>query len=96
MNINEIATKQDILAVLHKLNDLMETVERLKTTSGAKKDNTYLTGKEVMEKLRISKSHLNDLRIEGKIPYVKTCGVIRYPAAEIERMLSKYFNPRCD
>jgi len=49
MNINEIATKQDILAVLHKLNDLMETVECFKPTSGAEKVNTYLNGKEVME-----------------------------------------------
>jgi hypothetical protein len=90
MNIQEIATKEDIVALHQKLNSLIATVDRLIHTPDTSKNEKYLTSKEVMEMLRISKSHLNDLRIEGKIPHTKPYGVILYPKAEIEKMLKKW------
>ncbi len=90
MNIQEIATKEDILALHLKLNSLIAAVERLIPESLANKNEKYLTSKEVMEVLRISKSHLNDLRIEGKIPHTKPYGIFLYPKAEIEKMLKKW------
>ena len=87
MNVNEIATKEDILVLQQKINSLIATVESLKSSSTTKKDETYLTSKEVMELFKISKSHLSDLRIEGRIPYMKPFGVLLYPKSEIDKIL---------
>jgi predicted DNA-binding transcriptional regulator AlpA len=89
MNTNEIVTKQDLYLLHEKIDYLIETVEKLKFPSQNNKHEVYLTSKEVMDTYKISKSHLSDLRIEGKIPYSNPFGVILYPKSEIEELIRK-------
>jgi len=87
MNPNDIATKQDIQMLLEKINRLMDEIAKIKSPHENPRQETYLTSREVIEMYKISKSHLTDLRIEGKIPYSKPFGIYIYPKSEIEKIL---------
>lgn len=89
MNPNEIATKQDIDLLKEKLNAVLCELKKRDQANQVASGEEYLTSKQVMETYKISKSHLTDLRIEGKIPYTDGFGVILYPKKEIERILSR-------
>lgn len=49
---------------------------------------TYLTDKELSERLKISRRTLQDYRSAGKIPYYLVCGKILYKESQIEKMIS--------
>ena len=52
----------------------------------------YLTDKEVVEKIHISRSSLGTQRKRGAgIPYTKIKGKIRYRAADLEKYGSDYY-----
>lgn len=87
MNPNEIATKQDIYLLQEKINMLIDLIKKLQSDKSCGSQETYLTSKEVTETFKISKSHLSDLRIEGKIPYSDTFGVLLYSKSEIESII---------
>ena len=89
MNTNEIATKQDINKLHEKINDLIDTIGKLKSHSPNKSQEEYLTSKEMQETYKFSKSHLSDLRNEGKVPYSDTFGIYLYPKSEIEELVKK-------
>ena len=87
MNPNEIATKQDINALHEKLNQLLNAYANQHGSPKNYHPETYLNSKEVCETYKVSKSHLTDLRIEGKIPFLKPFGVLLYPKSEIEKII---------
>ena len=89
MNLNEIATKHDIEMLHKKINLLLEEIAKIKPPNENFHNETYLTSKEVIEKYKISKSHLTDLRIENKIPYSKPFGILIYPKSEIEKIINE-------
>lgn len=89
MNTNEIATKQDIDILHKKINSLIDAFDKLISVHNNNSQEDYLTSKEVCQKYKISKSHLTDLRIEGKIPYSKPFGVFLYPQNEIEKIIKE-------
>ncbi|MCX6291628.1 MAG: helix-turn-helix domain-containing protein [Bacteroidetes bacterium] len=87
MNPNDIATKQDINQLHDKLSLLLEEIAKIKSPVENPAQEKYLTSREVSETYKISKSHLTDLRTEGKIPYSKPFGVLLYPKSEIEKII---------
>jgi hypothetical protein len=87
MNPNEIATRQDIYLLQQKVDKLTNLIEKLQSNPDSGIQEVYLTSKEVTDTFKISKSHLCDLRIEGKIPYSDSFGVLLYPKSEIENIL---------
>ncbi len=92
MTMNEIATKQDLHLLHEKINNLIDSVGKLNYFPQNIAEEVYLTSKEVTEIFKISKSHLADLRIEGKIPYSEPFGILLYPKSEIEQLIRKGLN----
>ena len=69
-----------------KLELLNEIKQLLKEQSGAS-TRKWLKSYEVRELLKISTGTLQNLRLNGTLPYTKIGGVIYYDAAEIQLML---------
>ncbi len=68
-----------------------EIIQALKeaTQSNSTLEKKWLRSKEVREKLSISPSTLQTMRIKGRIPFTKLSGIIYYPADEIQSLLYK-------
>lgn len=69
--------------------ELLEEIRELlnnKSGAGSKK---WLKSTDVMKLLKISPGTLQNLRINGTIPYTKIGGLIYYDAGEIERVMEK-------
>lgn len=67
--------------------ELLDDIKNLlaKQTSGRIKK--YLKSSEVMELLRVSPGTLQNLRINGTLPYTKVGGIIYYDAEEIQKVM---------
>ena len=70
------------LELFHELKKLLE--QQPKGT--AKK---YLKSAEVMELLKVSPGTLQNLRINGTLPYSKVGGIIFYDAEEIHKIIKQ-------
>lgn len=68
--------------------ELLEDIKKLlsKKTSGTLK--RYLKSAEVMDLLQISPGTLQNLRINGTLPYSKVGGIIYYDAEEIQKIMN--------
>ena len=89
MQISEIATKTDLEKVKE---ELISAFKGLFTQSpGAAKK--WLKSAETMQLLQISASGLQNLRINGTIPYTKLGGVIYYDFSEIVKILEANKKP---
>ena len=71
-----------------KIELLQEFKKLLENTSstGVKK---YLKSSELMELLKVSPGTLQNLRINGTLPYTKIGGIIFYDAEEIEKVMNE-------
>ena len=49
----------------------------------------YLKSSELMDLLKISPGTLQNLRINGTLPFTKVGGIIYYDAAEIQKVMDK-------
>ena len=67
--------------------ELLDDIKKLlsKQSSGTLKK--YLKSSEVMELLQVSPGTLQNLRINGTLPYTKVGGIIYYDAAEIQNVM---------
>ena len=67
-----------------------EIIEALKdaTKSNSTLEKKWLRSKEVREKLSISSTTLQTMRIKGEIPFSKISGIIYYPADGIQNILN--------
>ena len=67
-----------------------EIIQALKeaTQSNSTLEKKWLRSKEVREKLSISSSTLQTMRIKGEIPFSKVSGIIYYPADGIQNLLN--------
>ena len=91
MNADELITKADLLqAEAHIIAAISEVMNRTGTMP-----KKWLKSHEVMELLGLSSSGLQNLRINGKIPYSKIGGVIYYPYDEIVNILEKNKRNSC-
>jgi len=82
METNEIVTKADLLQV--KTDILVALNEVMNRGNVSQK---WMKSHEVMEMLGLSSSGLQNLRINGTIPYTKLGGVIYYSKDDISKIL---------
>ncbi|WP_417619826.1 helix-turn-helix domain-containing protein [Oceanihabitans sediminis] len=81
---NQIITTDDLYEF--KLQ-LFEELKKLLNKSSHKPNQQYLKSAEVMKLLKVSPGTLQNLRINGTIPYTKIGGIILYDYQEITRVL---------
>lgn len=68
--------------------ELLEEIKKL-ITPKPQESKRYLKSSEVMEMLSISPGTLQNLRINGTLPYSKIGGIILYEEREIERVMEE-------
>ncbi|MCM4158459.1 helix-turn-helix domain-containing protein [Antarcticibacterium flavum] len=68
--------------------ELLEEIKSIlaKQTSGTLK--RYLKSSDVMDLLQVSPGTLQNLRINGTLPYTKIGGIIYYDAEEIQKVMT--------
>lgn len=82
----EILTTDDLYEFkLELLEEMKKVIQSLKQQEPKK----YLKSSEVMELLSISPGTLQNLRLNGTLPYSKIGGIILYEEKEIERVLEE-------
>ena len=82
----EILTTDDLYEFkLELLEEMKKVIQSLKQQEPKK----YLKSSEVMELLSISPGTLQNLRLNGTLPYSKIGGIILYEEKEIERVLDE-------
>lgn len=69
--------------------ELLEEIKDLFKQSSEGQQKKYLKSAEVINMLQISPSTLQNLRINGTIPYSKIGGLIYYNKADIFRVLEE-------
>lgn len=69
--------------------ELLEEMKNLLMKQSGGTNKKWLKSTEVMEMLKISPGTLQNLRVNGTIPYTKIGGLIYYDAAEIERVMEE-------
>lgn len=69
--------------------ELIEELRTLISKTPAQQTRKYLKSAEVMELLQISPGTLQNLRINGTLPYSKIGGIILYDAEEIQSILNE-------
>lgn len=80
-----IITTDDLREFKMELLDDIKTI-LCKQTSGTLKK--YLKSSEVMEMLQISPGTLQNLRINGTLPYSKMGGIIYYDSEDIQKVMN--------
>jgi predicted DNA-binding transcriptional regulator AlpA len=68
--------------------ELLDDIKNLLTKQSKGKLKRYLKSSEVMELLQISPGTLQNLRINGTLPYTKIGGIIYYDTEEIQEILT--------
>ncbi|MFD2586054.1 helix-turn-helix domain-containing protein [Croceitalea marina] len=69
--------------------ELLEDMRKLLAQHKGSGLKRYLKSNEVMEFLKISPGTLQNLRINGTLPYSKVGGVIFYDAEDIQRVMEE-------
>ena len=69
--------------------ELLEDIKQLLKQQKSGKIKKYLKSAEVMDYLQISPGTLQNLRINGTLPYTKIGGIIYYDAAEIQKVMEE-------
>jgi hypothetical protein len=67
--------------------ELLEDLKALLSNQAPGKLKKYLKSAEVMKLLQVSPGTLQNLRINGTLPYTKVGGIIYYDAQEIQHVM---------
>lgn len=67
--------------------ELLDDIKKLLSKQGSGNIRKYLKSSEVMDLLQVSPGTLQNLRINGTLPYTKVGGIIYYDAAEIQNVM---------
>lgn len=67
--------------------DLLEEIKKLLVKQTSNKSKKYMKSAEVMELLQISPGTIQNLRINGTLPYTKIGGTIFYDSEEIQKVM---------
>lgn len=67
--------------------ELLDEIRQLLQGHTGQKNKKWLKSTDVMEQLKISPGTLQNLRINGTLPYTKIGGLIYYDSAEIEELM---------
>ena len=81
----KIATTEDLIEL--KL-DLLDEIRKILTSKSVGSNKRYLKSSEVMELLKISPGTLQNLRMNGTLPYSKVGGVILYDWEQIQQVIT--------
>ncbi|MEZ4802279.1 MAG: helix-turn-helix domain-containing protein [Gelidibacter sp.] len=82
----QVLTTDDLYEFKIQLFEELKKLMDNKPQSGKKK---YLKSSEVMEMLQVSPGTLQNLRINGTLPYSKIGGIIFYDAEEINLIMKE-------
>ncbi|WP_417885045.1 helix-turn-helix domain-containing protein [Zunongwangia sp.] len=69
--------------------ELLDDIKNLLTKQSSGKIKKYLKSSEVMDLLQISPGTLQNLRINGTLPYTKVGGIIYYDVEEIQKVMEE-------
>lgn len=69
--------------------ELLEELKQIIQQPGKSPEKRYLKSAEVMELLQVSPGTLQNLRINGTLPYSKIGGIIFYDSEEIHRIIQE-------
>ena len=69
--------------------ELLSDIEHIISKQSQGQLKTYLKSSELMDLLKISPGTLQNLRINGTLPFTKVGGIIYYDAAEIQKVMDK-------
>ncbi len=69
--------------------ELLDDIKELLTYQTNSKLKKYLKSSEVMDLLQISPGTLQNLRVNGILPYTKVGGIIYYATDEIQKVMSE-------
>ncbi|WP_027125872.1 helix-turn-helix domain-containing protein [Gelidibacter mesophilus] len=67
--------------------ELLDDIKKLLSKQTTGKLKKYLKSSEVMDLLQVSPGTLQNLRINGTLPYNKVGGIIYYDAEEIQKVM---------
>ena len=67
--------------------ELLEEIKELLVTQSSGTIKKYLKSSEVMDLLQVSPGTLQNLRINGTLPYTKVGGIIYYDSQEIQNVM---------
>lgn len=84
---DQLITTEDLLAFKSELLSEIGKLLRQSSTSPAKK---WLKSNEVRKLLNISPGTLQNLRVNGTLPFTKIGGVLFYDADDIRKMLEAH------
>lgn len=84
---NNIITTEDLMDF--KL-ELFEELRKLFKEHSTRKYKRYLKSAEVRKLLKISSGTLQNIRINGSLPYTKIGGTYYYDWEEIQRLMLEY------
>jgi len=68
--------------------ELLDDIKSLLAKQASGKIKKYLKSSEVMDLLQVSPGTLQNLRINGTLPYTKVGGIIYYDAEEIQNVMT--------
>ncbi|OUR98411.1 DNA-binding protein [Flavobacteriales bacterium 33_180_T64] len=68
--------------------ELLDDIKKLLSKQTTGKFKKYLKSSEVMDLLQVSPGTLQNLRINGTLPYTKVGGIIYYDAEEIQNIMT--------
>ncbi|WP_026451459.1 helix-turn-helix domain-containing protein [Aequorivita capsosiphonis] len=69
--------------------ELLDDIKKILNKQAFGTLKKYLKSSEVMEMLRISPGTLQNLRINGTLPYSKMGGIIYYDIEDIKKVMTK-------
>ena len=69
--------------------ELLDDIKNLLAKQASGKINKYLKSSEGMELLQVSPGTLQNLRVNGTLPYTKVGGIIYYDAEEIQNVMTE-------
>ncbi|WP_179021836.1 helix-turn-helix domain-containing protein [Winogradskyella forsetii] len=69
--------------------ELLDDIKKLLTRQASGKLKKYIKSSEVMDLLQVSPGTLQNLRINGTLPFTKVGGIIYYDTEEIQRVMDK-------
>tara|TARA_Y100001933_G_C18988373_1_gene559414 strand:+ start:1336 stop:1617 length:282 start_codon:yes stop_codon:yes gene_type:complete len=67
--------------------ELLDDIKKLLTQQGSGRMKKYIKSSELMEMLQISPGTLQNLRVNGTLPYTKVGGIIFYDSDEIQQVM---------
>lgn len=68
--------------------ELLDDIKNLLAKQAQGKLKKYLKSSEVMELLQVSPGTLQNLRINGTLPYTKVGGIIYYDVDDIQKVMT--------